>query len=137
MLLSIALEDAGSQLWSMGCNAKWFSQKSAAFGPLFHFLCFFLCVLFFFFQLLWVFPVHVRAFSHCSERGLLFAAVQGLLLLQSIGSRHLGSAVMVHRFCCSTACAIFPDQGSNSCPLYWQADSQSLAHQGSLWTSVS
>ena len=100
------------------------------------FFMFFVC-LFLFLQLLWVFPVHVRAFSRCSERGLLFAAVQGLLLLQSIGSRHLGSAVMVHRFCCSTACRIFLDQGSNSCPLYWQADSQSLAHQGSPWTSVS
>lgn len=27
MLLSIALEDAGSQLWDTGCDAKWFSQK--------------------------------------------------------------------------------------------------------------
>ena len=26
----------------------------------------------------------------------------------------------------------FPDQGSNPCPLHWQADSQPLRHQGSL-----
>ena len=26
---------------------------------------------------------------------------------------------------------IFPDQGSNPCPLHWQADSQPLRHQGS------
>ena len=29
------------------------------------------------------------------------------------------------------ACGIFPDQGSNLCPLYWQADSYPLYHQGS------
>ena len=32
----------------------------------------------------------------------------------------------------SLLCAgIFPDQGSNPCPLHWQADSQPLCHQGS------
>ena len=46
MLLSIALEDAGSQQWDTGCDAKWFSQKSVAFGPLFHFYDFFFYVLF-------------------------------------------------------------------------------------------
>ena len=30
------------------------------------------------------------------------------------------------------ACVIFPDQGSNSCPLHWQADSYPLDHQGSM-----
>ena len=29
------------------------------------------------------------------------------------------------------ACGIFPDQGSNLRPLYWQADSYPLFHQGS------
>ena len=32
---------------------------------------------------------------------------------------------------CPAACGIFPDQGSNPCPLHWQADSQPLRHQGS------
>ena len=32
---------------------------------------------------------------------------------------------------CSAACGIFPDQGSNPCPLHWQADPQPLRHQGS------
>ena len=32
---------------------------------------------------------------------------------------------------CSTVCGIFPDQGSNPCPLHWRADSQPLRHQGS------
>ena len=30
---------------------------------------------------------------------------------------------MAHRLSCSTACGIFLDQGSNLCPLHWQADS--------------
>ena len=46
MLLSVALEDAGSQLWGMGCDAKWFSQKSAAFGLLFHYLFIYFYLLF-------------------------------------------------------------------------------------------
>ena len=28
---------------------------------------------------------------------------------------------MAHGLSCSTACGIFPDQGSNPCPLHWQA----------------
>ena len=53
------------------------------------------------------------------------------LLLRSISSRCTGSVVVAHRPSCSTACGIFPDQGSNPCPLHWQADSQPLRHQGS------
>ena len=53
------------------------------------------------------------------------------LLLQSTGSRRTGSVIVAHGPSCSAACGIFPDQGSNSCPLHWQADSQPLCHQGS------
>ena len=53
------------------------------------------------------------------------------LLLRSTGSRPAGSVVVAHGPSCSTACGIFPDQGSNPCPLHWQADSQPLHHQGS------
>ena len=53
------------------------------------------------------------------------------LLLRSTGSRHAGSATVAHGPSCSTACGILPDQGSNPCPLHWQADSQPLRHQGS------
>ena len=53
------------------------------------------------------------------------------LLLQSTGSRRAGSVVVVHGPSCSAACGIFPYQGSNPCPLHWQADSQPLRHQGS------
>ena len=38
---------------------------------------------------------------------------------------------MTQGLSCSAACGIFPDQGSNPCPLHWQADSQPLCHQGS------
>ena len=54
------------------------------------------------------------------------------LLLWSTGSRRAGSVVVAHGPSCSVACGIFPDQGSNPCPLHWQADSQPLCHQGSL-----
>ena len=53
------------------------------------------------------------------------------LLLRSTGSRSAGSVIVAHRPSCSVACGIFPDQGSNSCSLHWQADSQPLRHQGS------
>ena len=53
------------------------------------------------------------------------------LLLWSTGSRPAGSVIVAHGPSCSAACGIFPDQGSNPCPLHWQADSQPLRHQGS------
>ena len=53
------------------------------------------------------------------------------LLSQSTGSRCAGSVIVAHGLSCSAACGIFPDQGSNPCPLHWQADSQPLRHQGS------
>ena len=50
------------------------------------------------------------------------------LSLWSTGSRRVGSVVVVHGLSCSVACGIFPDQGSNPCPLNRQADSQPLRH---------
>ena len=41
-------------------------------------------------------------------------------------------SVVAHKgLSCSVACGIFPDQGSNPCPLRWQAHSYPLHHQGS------
>ena len=97
---------------------------------------FFNFYLFYFFWLCWVF-VSVRGLSlvaasggHTSSRcaGL---SLSRPLLLRRTGSRHAGSAVVAHGLSCSAACGIFPDQGSNPCPLHWQADSQPLSHQGS------
>ena len=88
--------------------------------------------------LCWVF-VSVRGLSpvaanggHSSSRcaGL---SLSRPLLLRSTGSRRAGSVVVAHGPSCLAACAIFPDQGSNPCPLHWQADSQPLRHQGSPW----
>ena len=53
------------------------------------------------------------------------------LLLQSTGSGAWASAVVAKGFSCSAACGVFPDQGSNPCPLHWQADSYPLHHRGS------
>ena len=43
---------------------------------------------------------------------------------------------MAHGLSCSSACGIFPDQGSNPCPPHWQADSYPLRHQGSPCTCL-
>ena len=84
----------------------------------------------------WVF-VSVRGLSlvaasrdHSSSRCAGLSLLRPLLL-RGTGSRRAGSAVVAHGPSCSAACGILPDQGSNPCPLHWQADSQPLAHQGS------
>ena len=65
------------------------------------------------------------------HRGVQASSLSRPLLLQSTGSRCAGSVIVAHGPSCSAACGIFPDQGSNPCPLHWQADSQPLRHQGS------
>ena len=75
--------------------------------------------------------------------GLSLVAVRGLLIavaslvehgLQARGLQQpwrTGSVVVAQGLSCPAACGIFPDQGSNPCPLHWQVDSQLLHHQGS------
>ncbi|XP_033270393.2 uncharacterized protein LOC105748826 isoform X2 [Orcinus orca] len=53
------------------------------------------------------------------------------LPLRSTGSGRAGSAAMAHGPSRSAACEIFPDRGTNPCPLRRQADSQPPRHQGS------
>ena len=53
------------------------------------------------------------------------------LPLRSTGSGSAGSAAMAHGPSRSTAGGIFPDRGTNPCPLHRQVDSQPLCHQGS------
>ena len=100
---------------------------------------FFFLIFIFFFIYFWLCCVFV------SVRGLSLVAASGghsssrcaglsllwPLLLRSTGSRRAGSAVVVHGPSCFAPCGIFPDQGSNLCPLHWEADSQPLHHQGS------
>ena len=105
-----------------------------------YFFFFLIYLLIIYFWLCWVF-VSVRGLSlvaasggHSSSRraGL---SLSRPLLLRGTGSRRTGSVVVAHGSSCSAACEIFPDQGSNPCPLHWQADSQPLHHLGSptLW----
>ena len=101
------------------------------------FLKFFILFLFYLFLwLCWVFA-SVRGLSlvvASGGRSSLRCAGLSLsrpLLLRSTGSRRAGSVVVAHGPSCSAACGILPDQGTNPCPLHWQADSQPLRHQGS------
>ena len=100
---------------------------------------------FFFFNFIYLFIYLWLCWVFVSVRGLSLVAASGghsssrcaglsllwPLLLRSTGSRHAGSVVVAHGPSCSAACGIFPDQGSNPCPLHRQADSQPLRHQGS------
>ena len=104
------------------------------FLDIFFFFNFYLFI--YLFLAVWVF-VSVRGLSlvaasggHSSSRyaGL---SLSRSLLLRSTGSRCAGSVVVAHGPSRPAACGIFPDQGSNPCPLHWQADSQPLCHQGS------
>ena len=49
-------------------------------------------------------------------------------VVETVRLQSVGSVVVVHR---PAASRVFPDQGSNPCPLHWQVDSQPLDHQGS------
>ena len=70
--------------------------------------------------------------SHCGSSSCCgtWAQARGLQQLQFAGSvvvahglQSTGSVVVAYGLSCSAACGIFPDQGSNPCPLHWQADS--------------
>ena len=105
---------------------------SWSFSPTFSFFNKFI-YLFIYFWLCWVF-VSVQGLSlvaasggHSSSR-CVGLSLSRTLLLRSTGSRR---AIVAHGPSCSAACGIFPDQGSNPCPLPRQADSQPLCHQGS------
>ena len=90
----------------------------------------------FFFLILFIYLFIIIIFWLCwvftSVRGLSLVVASGghslswcaglslsrPLLLRSTGSRRAGSVVVVHGPSCSVACGIFPDQGSNPCPLH-------------------
>ena len=122
-------------LISLRIMSSWFVmvQQVSEFPPFFKKKLF---ILFIYFCLHWVFvaahglSLVVASGGYSSLRCAGFS-MQWLLLLWSTGSRHAGSVVVAHGLSCSVACGIFPDQGSNPCPLHWQADSQPLRHQGS------
>ena len=84
---------------------------------------FFLIYLVIYFWVCWVF-VSVRGLSPFPESRIHSSLrCAGLSLswplpLRSTGSRRAGSVVVAHGPSCSVACGIFPDQGSNPCPLH-------------------
>ena len=70
---------------------------------------------------------------NCGEQGPLFVvvnelitAVASLVLEQKFGASVVVACVLT----CSEACGIFPDQGSNTCPLPWQEDFLSTTPPG-------
>ena len=70
-----------------------------------------------YFGLCWVFTaVHglLTAVASLVEQGLWACGLQQLWLV--------GSIVVAHQLSCPRASGIFPHQGSNLCPLHWQAD---------------
>ena len=98
----------------------------------------------------------MQASSSCSEWGLLFISVNELLIemaslaseqglqvhglqwmhcTDSVVAAHrlsrAASVAVAHRLSCSSACGIFPDQGSNPYPPRWLVDSYTLYHQAS------
>ena len=97
--------------------------------------------LFIYFWLCWVFvsvwgPSPVAASGGHSSSWCAGLSLSRPLLLRSTGSTRAGSVVVAHGPSCSAACGILPDQGSNPCPLPWQADPQPLRHQGSPWIRI-
>ena len=69
-----------------------------------------------------------RGARACHHRGL---SRRGAQAADAQAQQLWLSAIVAHGPSRSTARGIFPDQGSNPCPLHWQADSQPLRHQGS------
>ena len=134
------------RIWKPGRLCKLFVESFFRMKKGGFFLCneekekprwFFLFIyLFIYLWLCWVL-ISVRGLSLvAASRGHSSSRCAGLslsrpLCLRSTGSRRAGSAIVAHGPSCSAACGIFPDQGSNPCPLHWQADSQPLRHQGS------
>ena len=121
------------QIWGQAPLGKLTHPLGTAWGSLNDLYIFFF---FFFLWLCWVFiyvwglSLVVASGGHSSSRCAGLSLSQPLLL-QSTGSRRAGSVIVAHGPSCSAACGIFPDQGSNPCPLHWQADSQPLRYQGS------
>ena len=96
-----------------------------------------------------------QIFFSCRELGLPFIVVLRLLKVASLVAEHrlwgswasvavvhwlggcsswaleCGSVAVVHGLSYPKAGGIFPDRGSNPCPLHWQTDSYPLYHQES------
>ena len=79
-----------------------------------------------------------QALSSCGEQGLLSSCSAWTSYCGAFsydGAQILDS--VPRGLSCLRACGTFPDQVLNPCPLHWQADSQSLDHQGRPGVSIS
>ena len=109
-------------------NECFSSHFCPAKGFLKHFCRFVVTDVLLYFLLCWVL-VAARAFSGGGKQELLSVGRTGfslwwLLSLQSMASRSTGFGGRgAHRLSCSAACGVFPDQGWNSFPRHWQAES--------------
>ena len=72
---------------------------------------------------------HCSGFSYCSRSTGFIVAARGLSIFRSQALRY-SSVIVSHGRSYSTTRGIFSDQGSNLCPLHWQAYSYALRHQG-------
>ena len=84
----------------------------------------------------WIFTASWKPFFSCGKRGLLSwcgaqAYRSGFSCWGEWAPESRLRNCRAHGPSCLEACGIFPDQGSNPCPLNWQADSQPLDYQGS------
>ena len=119
-----------------------FLMVSTRFCSLFHFYSLFFALwlnyyyYFFFFKVLldfiYLFILFLAVLGLWFVRGLSPVAASGghsssrcaglslsrPLPSRGTGSRRAGSAIVAHGPSCSVACGIFPDQGSNPCPLH-------------------
>ena len=89
-----------------------------------------------YFWLHWIFVAAQGLLTSCRRRtarcaGFSCCGAEPLGAWASVVSTRMGSVVAAQRLSHSVAHGIFLDQGSNSCPLHWQADSYPLYHQGS------
>ena len=78
--------------------------------------------IYFYFWVLWDFTATLRLSVVVESRAPL-SSCSGF---SGHGAQALGcagSVVVAHGPSCPAACGIFPDQGSNLCPLHWQVDS--------------
>ena len=79
----------------------------------------------------------LRGFLELGCSGLLTVAAPrcgaqaSLVAACRLTTASLVAVIVAHGLCYSSGCGITLIQGSNLCPLHWQADSYPLYHQGS------
>ena len=101
-------------------------------------ISFFNVLIYLYFWLCWIFVALHRLLCRCCAQAS-HCRVHELQWLQHMGSVvavqgpwSMCSVLVAQWLSCSTVYGVFPDQGSNPCPLHWHVDSYPLYHQKSL-----